>query len=152
VEYSTRFGAGGGILGLFVTLVCWALVLAATGEFARVFQVHGYRTFFNRLLGRAWILFEVFFILIFLMVLAVVASAAGEILQTRFRIPYGIGILAMLAVVSSLTFFGRDIVTKSLARWTIFLYGMFVFYFAAAFLESGEAIRAQLMGWEVASG
>lgn len=60
--------------------------------------------------------------------------------------------LMVLAVVSSLTFFGRDIVTKSLALWTIFLYGMFVFYFAAAFLESCEAIRAQLMGWEVASG
>ena len=87
----------------------------------------------------------------FLMVLAVVVSAAGEILQTQFGIPYGIGILAMLAVASSLTFFGRDIVTRSLALWTIFLYGMFVFYFAAAFLESGEAIRAQLTGWEVAS-
>ena len=53
VEYSTRFGAGGGILGLFVTVVSWAvvLVLAATWEFARVFQVYDYCTFFKRLLG-----------------------------------------------------------------------------------------------------
>lgn len=152
VEFFTQYGAGGGILGLLVTVLCWWLVLAVTWEFARVFQVYDYRSFFKRLLGRWWVLFELLFVLMFLMVLAVVASAAGEILQTRFGIPYAVGILAMLVLVAGLTFFGREIVTKSLALWTVFLYGMFVFYFAAAFLESGEAIGIQLAGWEVASG
>jgi len=152
VEYFTRFGAGGGVLGLLVTVVCWALVLAVTWEFARVFQVYDYRTFFQRLLGRAWILFELLFVLMFLMVLAVVASAAGEILETRFGIPYAVGIVAMLALVGLLTFFGREIVTKSLALWTVFLYGMFVFYFVAAYLENGEAIGGQLADWEVVGG
>jgi uncharacterized membrane protein YkvI len=152
VEYFTRFGAGGGILGLVVTVVCWAVVLAATWEFARVFRVYDYRTFFQRLLGRGWILFEVLFILMFLLVLAVVASAAGEILQTRFGIPYAVGILAMLILVGVLTFFGREIITRSLVLWTFFLYGMFLFYFVASFRASGDAMAAQLGSWEVVSG
>ena len=152
VEFFTRFGAGGGILGLGVTVVCWILVLAVTWEFARVFQVYDYRSFFQRLLGRWWILFEILFILMFLLVLAVVASAAGEILETRFGIPYLVGITAMLVVVAALTFFGRDILTKSLALWTLFLYGMFIFYFVTALSQGGEAIGGELAAWEVAPG
>ncbi len=152
VEFFTQYGGGGGVLGLIVTVLCWWLVLAVTWEFARIFQLYDYRSFFKQLLGRWWVLFEILFILMFLLVLAVVASAAGEILQTRFGIPYAVGILAMLVLVGALTFFGRDIVTKSLALWTVFLYGMFIFYFAAAFLENGEAIGAQIAMWEVGSG
>jgi uncharacterized membrane protein YkvI len=152
VEFFTQFGAGGGVLGLIVTVICWTVVLAVTWEFARIFQVYDYRSFFMKLLGRWWVLFEILFVLMFLLVLAVVASAAGEILQTRFGIPYAVGILAMLLLVAGLTFFGREIVTRSLAIWTVFLYGMFFFYFGAAFLQSGEAIGARLGDWEVASG
>ncbi len=152
VEFFTRFGAGGGILGLGVTVICWILVLTVTWEFARVFQVYDYRSFFQRLLGRGWVLFEILFILMFLLVLAVVASAAGEILETRFGIPYFVGITAMLVVVAALTFFGRDILTKSLALWTLFLYGMFVFYFLAALSQGSDAIGVELAAWEVAPG
>jgi uncharacterized membrane protein YkvI len=152
VEFFTRFGAGGGLLGLVVTVVCWAVVLAVTWEFARVFQVYDYRAFFKQLLGRWWVLFEILFILMFLMVLAVVASAAGEILRTRFGIPYAAGILAMLALVGTLSFFGREIVTKSLAVWTLFLYGMFLFYFGAAFLQTGGEMGLRLSEWEVVRG
>lgn len=152
VEFFTRFGGLGGVLGLGVTVVCWAVVLAVTWEFARVFEVYDYRTFFRRLLGRGWILFEVLFVLMFLMVLAVVASAAGEILQTRFGIPYAAGIAVMLATVGILAFFGREIVTKSLAVWTIFLYGMIVFYFVSTSLQTGGAMAATLAEGEAARG
>lgn len=152
VEFFTRFGAGGGILGLGVTVICWILVLTVTWEFARVFQVYDYRSFFQRLLGRGWVLFEILFILMFLVVLAVVASAAGEILETRFGIPYFVGITAMLVVVATLTFFGRDILTKSLALWTLFLYGMFVFYFLTALSQGSDSIGVELAAWEVAPG
>ncbi len=155
VEYFTRFGAWGGLLGILITVVCWTVVLAVTWEFARVFRVYDYRSFFKRLLGPGWVLFEVLFILMFLLVLAVVASAAGEVLSERFGIPYAVGIGAMLALVGILAFFGREILQRSLALWTIFLYGMFLFYFVVAFgrlggdigaaLETGEA----LTGWAV---
>lgn len=152
VEFFTQYGAWGGLLGLGVTIVCWILVLAATWEFARIFQVYDYRTFFQELLGRFWVVFEILFVLMFVMVLAVVASAAGEILETRFGIPYAVGIVAMLALVGALTFFGREIVTRSLALWTVFLYGMFLFYFVTAWIQSGGTILTELGGGEVVQG
>lgn len=152
VEYFTRFGAGGGVLGLGVTFLCWILVLAVTWEFARTFRVYDYRTFFRHLLGRGWILFEILFALMFLLVLAVVASAAGEILQDAFGIPYLVGISAMLVLVGLLTFLGREMVTRSLAVWTVFLYGMFLFYFISAFVATGTGMREVLSGWEVLPG
>jgi uncharacterized membrane protein YkvI len=152
VEYFTRFGAGGGVLGLGVTVVCWFLVLAVTWEFARVFAVYDYRSFFRRLLGRGWVLFEVLFILMFLIVLAVVASAAGEILLDSFGIPYLIGITAMLALVGVLAFFGREVITRVLATWSAVLYGMFLFYFVTVFLRSGADMADQIGAWEMVSG
>ncbi len=152
VEYFTRFGAGGGLLGLGVTVISWILVLSVTWEFARRFRVYDYRSFFQALLGRGWILFEVLFALMFLLVLAVVASAAGEILSDAFGIPYLVGIGAMLLLVGGLTFLGREVVTRSLAVWTLLLYGMFVFYFVSAFLRAGGEMGAGLAGWEVVPG
>jgi uncharacterized membrane protein YkvI len=152
VEYFTRFGALGGILGIGITVICWSVVLAVTWEFARIFQVYDYRSFFQRLLGRGWILFEFLFILMFLMVLAVVASAAGEVLSERFAIPYGIGIGLMLALVGCLAFFGREIVQRSLAVWTVFLYGMFILYFVVAFVRLGGEMGEVLGGWEAVQG
>lgn len=152
VEYFTRFGAGGGILGLGVTVVCWLVVLAVTWEFARVFRVYDYRRFFQRLLGRGWVAFEVLFVVMFVLVLAVVASAAGEIIRVEFGVPYAVGIVAMLALVGVLAFFGREIVTRTLALWTLFLYVLFALYFGAALLESGPLVRSQLADWEVEPG
>ncbi len=152
VEYFTRYGPLGGLMGMAVTFVCWALVLAVTYEFARVFRVYDYRSFFKELLGPAWIAFEVLYLLMFLLVLAVVASAAGEILRESFQIPYGVGLLVMLAAVGGLVFFGRETVTRSLAIWTLVLYALFVIYFVLALEKSGSTIAARLREGEALAG
>lgn len=143
IEYFTRFGALGGVLGMAVTILCWALVLGLTYEFARIFRVYDYRGFFKQLLGRGWIAFEVLFVLMFVLVLAVVGSATGEIVQQSFGIPYGVGLLVMLAGVGVLAFYGREVVTKVLAWWTVVLYGVFAFYLVLAWSRDGSGIAAQ---------
>jgi uncharacterized membrane protein YkvI len=152
VEFFTRFGTLGGLFGLGVTLVCWTLVLGVTWEFARVHRVYDYRRFFKALLGRAWPAFEVLFVAMFLLVLAVVASAAGEILREQFGIAYAVGIGVMLAVVAGLTFYGRDVVTRFLALWTGFLYLTFGAYFAVVFLRQGGPIVEGLVTGEALPG
>jgi len=152
VEFFTRFGALGGVLGLGVTVVCWAVVLAVTWEFARVHQVYDYRRFFKALLGRGWPAFEVLFLTMFLMVLAVVASASGEILREQFGIPYRVGIAVMLGVVGALTFYGRDVITRFLAVWTVFLYAMFAVYFVVVFVRHGGTIADALGTGEAVRG
>lgn len=152
VEYFTRYGPTGGLLGMGVTVVCWAAVLGVTFEFARLFGVYDYRRFFRALIGRAWVLFEVLFLLMFLLVLAVVGSAAGEILRESFGLPVGVGLVVMLTLVAALAFFGRDVVTRSLALWTVALYVIFVVYFIAALARFGPEIAAGLAAGEVRRG
>ncbi|MFW6084456.1 MAG: hypothetical protein ACODAA_04525 [Gemmatimonadota bacterium] len=144
VEYFTRHGPTGGLLAMAVTVVCWALVLAVTYEFARTFAVYDYRGFFRKLLGRGWIVFEALFLLMFLLVLSVVGSAAGEVLQQSFGLPYGAGLLLMLALVGGLVFFGRDVVTRVLTAWSFVLYGIFFVYFGVALSRFGGEIAAAL--------
>jgi uncharacterized membrane protein YkvI len=152
VEYFTRFGPRGGLFGMAVTLVSMALVLAVTYELARTFRVYDYRSFFKRLIGPGWVAFEVLYVLMFLLVLAVVASAAGQILLESFAIPYGAGLLAMLAAVGVLVFFGRAAVARALAIWTVVLYALFVVYFAFALSRYGSTIAVQISGGEALGG
>jgi len=56
----------------------------------------------------------------FLLVLAVLASAAGNILRDNFGLPYGVGLSIVLVVVGALTFFGRDVIAKVLTFWSFF--------------------------------
>ena len=99
------------------------MVLACTYEFARVFQVYDYRTFFKKLIGPFWVCFEVLYLLLFLLVLGVVGSAAGNILEQEFRYTqlcwYG---WRVLALVVALVYFGREAVEKVLTLWSIGMY------------------------------
>ena len=51
------------------------------------FQAYDYRSFFRLLLGRAWFLFELVLMVLFVLVLAVMGSAAGGILQDSLGLP-----------------------------------------------------------------
>ena len=95
VEYFTSFGALGGLLALGVAVVVLAVVLALTFELARLFGAYDYRSFFKQLLGNGWIAFEILIILQFLLVLAVLASAAGNILRDHCGCKYALYNLAI---------------------------------------------------------
>ena len=148
----TDSGFLGGLFGLFVSFVVLAITLALTFEFARLFRSYDYRNFFKCLLGRGWVLFEVLIILQFLLVLAVLASAAGNISRDSLGMPYGAGLLIMLTVVGVLTFFGRELVAKILTFWSFFLYAVFLAFFIAVFRDNWEPIAEAVHQAEIASG
>lgn len=133
IEFFTRFGMGGGVLGLCVTLAAMAIIFALSLDVARKFQVFDYRRFARVLLGRAWPLYEIVAILLILLVLAVITAAAGSILAEEFGIPDIIGGALVFVAVGVLVFFGRGWVTAVLSFWSLFLYGVFAAYFSAAF-------------------
>ncbi|HSH45822.1 MAG TPA: hypothetical protein VK966_08200, partial [Longimicrobiales bacterium] len=152
VEFFTSRGPVGGFMGLGVALLAWFAVLSLTYEFARRFKAYDYRSFFQRLLGPAWVLFEVLFIVMLLLVLAVVASAAGEVLLQEFQLPYIAGISVMLILVGALTFFGREIIENVLAAWTGVLYVLFIGYFLASLSTFGSASMNVLAAGGVEGG
>lgn len=152
VEFFTSYGFYGGLLGLGIAFTAMAVILALTFEFARLFKVYDYRNFFKQLLGRGWILFEALIILIFLLVLAVLASAAGNILRDNFGISYGAGLSIMLVVVGVLTFFGRDVIAKVLTFWSFFLYAVFFTFFLRVFSQDWAPIADAFSHAEILDG
>ena len=137
VEFFTRYGILGGVLGIGVAACVFALVLAATYEFARVFKVYDYRSFFGKLIGPFWVCFEILYLLLFLLVLGVVGSAAGSILEQEFGISSLVGIGGVLFSVVALVYFGREAVENVLTVWSIGMYIVFVLYFIQV-MDNGE--------------
>lgn len=153
IEYFLSYGPLGGLLGmLLITTVLWSVTLAVTFEFARLFKAYDYRTFFKNLLGRAWFVFEIIYILFLFIVLAVIGSAAGILLRDNFGIPYFVGVTFMLAAVGFLTFKGSGLIENVLSFWSVVLYLIYAVFFAAALFKFGPAIKQNLTSGILYSG
>lgn len=153
VEYFVRFGPVGGILGMWlITMVVWAVVLAVTFEFARVFKHYDYRSFLLEFLGPLWIVFELMYVILLVIVLAVVGSAAGALLRDFFGVPYLVGVGVMLAAVGFLTFKGSGLIERSFSVWSTFIYVVYVLFLVVAIARFGGQIRFNLTAAEVLPG
>ncbi len=153
VEYFLNYGPLGGLLGmLLVTTLIWSLLLAVTFEFSRKFRAYDYRTFFKKLLGPFWFIFEIpYFILLFL-VLAVIGSAAGELFKENLNIPYLWGVLIMLTAIGFLTLKGSSLIEKFLSSWSLVLYVVYALVLVMAVLKFGPDIKLNFSRAEVLPG
>ena len=130
-EFFLPYGPKGGLMAMmFVSMTFWSLVCAVAFEYARVFQAYDYRTFCRRLLGRGWVVFELTYSAMLLLVLAVIASAAGSILQETFGLPYAVGVIGIMVAIGFLVFEGTGLIEKVLASWSFVLYCTFTVLFA----------------------
>ncbi len=142
VEYFLNFGPLGGLLGMFLlTTIVWSVLLAVTFEFSRKFKAYDYRTFFKELLGPFWFVFEILYLILLFIVLAVIGSAAGILLRDNFGIPYMVGVLVMLVAIGLLTFKGTGWIERFLSGWSILLYLVYGAFFVVAFIKFGPEIQ-----------
>ena len=142
VEYFLKYGPLGGLLGMFlITTLMWSVILAVSFEFSRKFKAYDYRTFFKKLLGPFWFLFEIIYAVQIFLVLAVIGSAAGIILRDNFGVPYMVGVFIMLAAVGFLTFKGKSLIENFLSLWSIILYLVYAVFFVVALLKFGPMIQ-----------
>ncbi|MFC2952710.1 hypothetical protein ACFOOP_12300 [Marinicaulis aureus] len=147
-EFFLAHGVLGGLLGMAVTAIAWCAVLAVAFEYARLSRGYNYRTFFKSLLGPAWRVFEILYLLISILVLAVLGSAAGEIFSSSLGWPHVFGVIALLGGVGVFAYLGGKAIERMLASWSIILYvvyGAFLVWVATAFgdnialaVETGE--------------
>ena len=152
VEYFSRFGFAGGLLGLALVAVGLAVLLAASFELARVFRAYDYRSFSRVLLGRWWIAFEFIYLVMFALVVAVVGAAAGSLVEQYLHVPpaAGVGVLFVLVVVFA--FYGRGWVTNLLAYKAVILCGVLVAYFLAVVPPASHQLAVQLARHEILPG
>jgi uncharacterized membrane protein YkvI len=128
------------------------VILAVTFEFARTFETYDYRSLLMNLLGRFWFSFELFYVTLLVVVLAVVGSAAGVLLRDFFGVPYLIGVILMLGAVGFLTFKGSGLIEKSFSVWSILIYLVYISFLVVSVLRFGDDIGSSLASGETLPG
>ena len=143
-EFFLSRGPTGGLLAMALSTLIWSAVCMATYEFARVFRAFDYRIFFQKLLGRGWVLYEVCYLGLLMIVLAVIAAAAGSILQETFGFPYLVGVVGIMALVGLLVVGGSELIERVFTGWSGVLYLVYLVFFLWCLSRFGPEIRGAL--------
>ena len=153
VEFFLKYGPTGGLLGMLLpSTILVSLTSMVAFEFARRFNVYDYRTFFQRLLGRGWLLYEINYLAAVLLILAVIGSAAGTFLFETFSLPSAAGTVGLLVAIGFLVFKGSATIERFLAGWSFVLYGTYVVFFVWSIATFGDAIGEALATGEARDG
>jgi len=147
VEFFLTEGPAGGYLGMLVATLVWGVILALGFELARLGRHYDYRTFLNALLGRAWMPFEVLYVLSVILTTAVVGSASGELLHATLGWPRLAGTLIMVALVAVLSYYGSGLIERFFAVWSLGLYAVYLTLIALVWKESGSVIAENAFVW-----
>lgn len=153
VEFFLSLGVRSGLLAMGVTMLIWSAVSAVSFEFARSRGTYDYRTFCQALLGRGWVLFEIAYVVLLLLVIAVIGAAAGEIVSQSFGLPYWTGVAGIMLSVATLIFLGNKTIERALAGWSLLLYVVFAVLFVWSLMrfgpDLGQAFRTSELtgGW-----
>jgi uncharacterized membrane protein YkvI len=138
-------GPLGGLLGMVVTMLVWSAVLAVSFELARCARAYDYRSFSKLLLGRGWFLFEIAYVLLIVLVLAVMGAAAGEIVHSLLGAPRLVGSLALIAVVGLILFQSSTAIERFLS-WSVgYFYLVYLVFMIWSLLAFGDRIERSLV-------
>ncbi len=117
------------------------------------FGTYDYRSFFKRLLGPAWPLFELAYLLFVVLILAVYGAAAGAIGAAVFGAPEWVGTVALMAGIAAVVAFGNKAVERLFRDVSYYLYGIYAVFIVLALWRFGAAVpggfaaHPQTSGW-----
>ena len=149
-EFFLPAGPWGGIAAMAVATAIWSIVCSVTFVFARRLRERDYRSFFRALLGRAWPVFEIAYVVFVILILAVFGAAAGAIGSATFGAPPIVGTLCLMAAIAVATAFGNKSVERVFTWVSILLYGVYAVFVVFALSSFGNRISqtfASAGGW-----
>lgn len=129
VEFGGQYGANGWISGLSIFVGFTALAFLSF-EACRQWQVFDYKSLLKRLIGRGWIAYEISYLALGILIIAVMASAAGEILNNTLGFNVWVGIVMIILLVGFLNYMGENFIAgmKTIGTVALFLaYTLFSF-------------------------
>lgn len=121
VAYGAKFGSAG-LLAVGGIFVGFTIMSIAVFEFSRQFQTYDYKSYMQGIIWKGWPLFDLLFVVMATIVIAVMASAAGNIMEQTVGIPYLVGIVTIILVVAVLTYYGASLIERFKTLGTGFLY------------------------------
>jgi uncharacterized membrane protein YkvI len=144
VEFFLNYGPLGGYFGMFMATLVISLVCMVAYELARITRTYDYRSFLRVLLGPAWIVYEIAYILTVLLILAVLGSATGAIFTETFGLTPMFGTVLLLFSIAILAFFGSKVIEGVMSFWSFVLYALYVAVFALSIKLLGPVIAETL--------
>jgi len=141
VEFFLQYGPVGGLLGLLLPAT-FAISLASmiAFELARLTRTYDYRRFLQQLLGRAWFVYEIAYLVSVSLILAVVGAAVGSVTLESLNIPGYVGTITLLVAIAFLAFKGSRVIEGVMSAWSFVLYAVYVGVFVASMLAFGPAM------------
>ncbi|RVT40268.1 hypothetical protein [Sphingobium algorifonticola] len=141
-EFFLPSGPWGGVLGMALAAAIWSAVAAATFAFARATGAQDYRSFFRELLGPAWFLFEIGFVMLMIIMLAVFGAAAGAIGAALFGWPTIVGTMLLVVLIAGFAAFGTEAVEDLFKYVSFLLYAVYALFLVLALTSFGDRIAA----------
>src|SRR4051794_39188630 len=152
-EFFLPSGPRGGLMAIGLATAIMSLLSVITFVLARRLQAFDYRTFFKTLLGPGWIAFELAYLLLVILILAVYGAAAGAIGAAVFGAPESAGTIALMLGIAGIVTFGNTAVERLFRDVSYLLYGVYALFIVFAFAAFGHLIGPafatypQTTGW-----
>jgi uncharacterized membrane protein YkvI len=151
-EFFLPSGPRGGIAAILFAMLIMSALSALTFLIARRIHAFDYRTFFKALVGPGWILFELGYILLVILVLAVYGAAAGEIGSAVLGAPGWLGTLVLMIGIAAVVSFGNTAVERLFRDVSYLLYGVYALFIIFALTNFGDRIEANFAAHPETSG
>lgn len=145
VQYGARFGALG-LYSIVAIFLGFSLMSVLAFEFARVQRVYDYRSFVRALIGPLWPLFDLLFVVMAVLVIAVVGAASGDVVEDLLGLPYWVGVVAVIVLVAGLNAAGRDTIERFKTAGSVVLYAGYVAFAGAVLSQRGQQAMAVIGG------
>ncbi len=140
VEFFMTESPMGGLMGMVVSMIIWSVVMAVSFELARMSKTYDYRGFIKSFLGKGWPVYELVYSIGMVLVISVLGSASGKLLNDMIGAPEIVGILLMMFMVGLLVFYGTSLIEKVLSLWSIGLYLAFFMLIVTCLWLVGDKI------------
>ncbi|WP_455544290.1 YkvI family membrane protein [Intestinibacter sp.] len=139
ISYGAMYGAKGWIAGL-ATFIGFSIMSMLTFEFARVTKSYNYKALMSNLIGKFAILYDLIYIPLAIIVLAVMASATGEIVNQTMGLNYWVGVVVVIVIVGILNFYGTSLIERFETWGTVALYIAYIIFGVIAIKAAGSHI------------
>lgn len=147
VEYGAKFGAMGWLSGIAIFLG-FALISTLTIEACRQWQLYDYKSLLQKMIGRGWVLYEITYLMMAILTIAVMAAAAGEILSSTLGFNPWIGIVLIILIVGFMNYKGDEAIARFETIGTIALFAAYIVFSFSIFKAKSNEIVEVFQRWD----
>ena len=141
-EFFLSQGPWGGLYAILFATLLFSIFCSLTFVLARRFQTFDYKSFIKQLLGPAWGLFELSYLLFVVLILAVYGAAAGAIGNAVFGAPLWAGTIALALCIAGIVAFGNKAVERLFRDVSYYLYAIYALFIVLALWKFGDGVPA----------